>query len=708
MAKKRSSVISVLITGDNRELSTALDDSSNRLATFGKAAGAALAGVGLAFGAFAKSGLDAAIATEAAQERLATLLRNTGLASEAQIRGLNAQAQALEGVGVAAASNITVLQSQLATFDLSADAIRTLTPAITDYVIAEKGAAATSDDFQAAANGLAQALQGNFGALSRVGFVLDDTTKEMIANGTEAERAAALVDVLSSTYGGFNEKARETAAGGLQALRNQFGAVQEAVGTALLPILRRFIDWFAENEKTITDFATKVVGGLTTAIEWVADKFEEWGPKVREAVDTIREQLGRAKTFFDENIKVPATEAWDAIKTFASNVKTELAAMVSDLSPDMAGFKEFFSGLEFDDPKRLGAQLGEALGIAVEQALETLLGMSKKVGDTVGSMLSQVDWFKLGMDGVKYLVLLFSGLAVGFFGSDWFTPLLSALAANWDKVLLAVVGIMFLPAKWVGALGNALAKIPFLGRLLSWAVTSLNRLGSSIAAGFSAWVWQPFSQAVGRVLGAAGPGLMARFATMFRNIPTALRTALDDALLRLGMFFDDFGVRIGNALLPLKQRWTTLLDNMAAGIREFFITLREIGANMVRGLWEGIKSMGSWLTRQFKEFIDDAINGVKNLLGIRSPSKVFEGIGREVGLGFVAGIASTDRMIADATAFMGEQASASVMVNGIQGGGRGVGSTVNVTVTSADPQAVVDAIRRYTRQNGPLGQVVAV
>ena len=36
------------------------------------------------------------------------------------------------------------------------------------------------------------------------------------------------------------------------------------------------------------------------------------------------------------------------------------------------------------------------------------------------------------------------------------------------------------------------------------------------------------------------------------------------------------------------------------------------------------------------------------------------------------------------------------------------GSTVNVYVTSADPQAVVDAIRRYTRQNGPLGQVVSV
>jgi TP901 family phage tail tape measure protein len=41
-------------------------------------------------------------------------------------------------------------------------------------------------------------------------------------------------------------------------------------------------------------------------------------------------------------------------------------------------------------------------------------------------------------------------------------------------------------------------------------------------------------------------------------------------------------------------------------------------------------------------------------------------------------------------------------------GGMGGGNTINITVTSADPQAVVEAIRRYTRANGPLGQVVNV
>jgi SLT domain-containing protein len=42
---------------------------------------------------------------------------------------------------------------------------------------------------------------------------------------------------------------------------------------------------------------------------------------------------------------------------------------------------------------------------------------------------------------------------------------------------------------------------------------------------------------------------------------------------------------------------------------------------------------------------------------------------------------------------------------GETGGGQTV---INVSVTSADPQAVVEAIRRYTRSNGPLRQVVNI
>jgi phage-related minor tail protein len=57
-------------------------------------------------------------------------------------------------------------------------------------------------------------------------------------------------------------------------------------------------------------------------------------------------------------------------------------------------------------------------------------------------------------------------------------------------------------------------------------------------------------------------------------------------------------------------------------------------------------------------------------------------------------------------ALIGEAGPEAVVPLG-RGGGMG-GNNIYVTVTSADPQAVVEALRRYTRANGPLGQVVSV
>jgi hypothetical protein len=195
---------------------------TNTLKTVSKLA----AGVAVAAGAIGYSLVKSAIQAQAEQDRLRQILLTTGAATEQQVKSLIAQAEALEKVGVASAGNIITLQSQLATFDLQYETIQKLTPAITDYVIAEKGASATAEDFKSMTNGLAQALNGQFGALTKAGFVLDENTKGLISNGTEAQRASAIVDVLSSTYGGFNEAIAQTPEGRMVALKNSFESLR--------------------------------------------------------------------------------------------------------------------------------------------------------------------------------------------------------------------------------------------------------------------------------------------------------------------------------------------------------------------------------------------------------------------------------------------------------------------------------------------------
>jgi hypothetical protein len=198
--------------------------------------------LGVAFGGaavlnFLRSSVTAANDASSAQERLRQLLLTTGGATNEYVDYLLEQAAALEKVGVVSKSNIIVAQSQLATFDLAGETIATLTPAILDYVTAEKGAAAGADEFKGMTTGLAQALQGNFGSLTRVGFRLTEVQKKMISTGTETERAAAIVELLDGTYKGFNESLRDS--NPMQVAVNELGNLKEEIGAALMPAIEK-------------------------------------------------------------------------------------------------------------------------------------------------------------------------------------------------------------------------------------------------------------------------------------------------------------------------------------------------------------------------------------------------------------------------------------------------------------------------------------
>ena len=251
------------LDGSVEKTNSVFDGFGQKLKGLAATLGVTFAAAGVV--SFFKQSVAAAVEAEQAQTRLREILLTTGGASRAQVAALNAQAEALSKVGVASKESITTTQSQLATFDLQGKTISKLTPAILDYVVAEKGATASADDYKQMTNGLAQALNGQFGALTRVGFVLDEDTKKKIANGSESERAAAIVEVLNSTYKDFNKTLLDTPEGRMIKLKQEFGDLQQEIGAALLPAFLKFTD-FLRN----TVFPT-----LSKIIDFVKDNIDE-------------------------------------------------------------------------------------------------------------------------------------------------------------------------------------------------------------------------------------------------------------------------------------------------------------------------------------------------------------------------------------------------------------------------------------------------
>ena len=66
--------------------------------------------------------------------------------------------------------------------------------------------------------------------------------------------------------------------------------------------------------------------------------------------------------------------------------------------------------------------------------------------------------------------------------------------------------------------------------------------------------------------------------------------------------------------------------------------LFEIGVNMIKGLWEGIKSVKDWIFEKVGGFFGGVLDGIKDFFGINSPSTVFAEIGVNLNRGLANGL----------------------------------------------------------------------
>ena len=90
--------------------------------------------------------------------------------------------------------------------------------------------------------------------------------------------------------------------------------------------------------------------------------------------------------------------------------------------------------------------------------------------------------------------------------------------------------------------------------------------------------------------------------------------------------------------LPELLRGTlALVDTIISAFLDSLPDIIEVGKDIVRGLWEGIKAMASWIGDKVSGFVGGLVDGVKGVLGIHSPSRVFAGIGQNMALGLGQG-----------------------------------------------------------------------
>ncbi|MEV0440944.1 phage tail tape measure protein [Streptomyces spectabilis] len=196
--------------------------------------------------------------------------------------------------------------------------------------------------------------------------------------------------------------------------------------------------------------------------------------------------------------------------------------------------------------------------------------------------------------------------------------LVALIVANWDTIknaTLAVWDWIWAKIKWVG---NKLVEF-FLNFTL---VGLIIKHWDSIRSG-TVRVWNAIVDWV--------KGLPQKLISFFLN------WTLPGLIIKHWQSIKDGSVRKATELV----NWVRgLPGRIASAVGNLGRLLYDKGTDVVRGLWNGIKSMGSWLRSTLISWAKDLIPGpIAKALGIHSPSRVMaRDVGRWIPAGVVKGI----------------------------------------------------------------------
>lgn len=184
-----------------------------------------------------KKAMDAYKVQNEAENKLTEIYKTRMGVSDAAAKKTMEYASSLQKVGIIGDEVTLSGAQQLATFAKTPGTVNKLLPALDNLIAQQKGVDATAQDATGIANLFGKALNGQTGALTRVGISFDEAQAKILKTGTEEERAAVLAEVVTQNVGNMNEKLAETPSGKIQQAKNAIGDLWEELGAALAPAL---------------------------------------------------------------------------------------------------------------------------------------------------------------------------------------------------------------------------------------------------------------------------------------------------------------------------------------------------------------------------------------------------------------------------------------------------------------------------------------
>ena len=554
-------------------------------------------GVAVSASAIVNFGKEAAEAYDTqvqGEMRLASVMRKTMGASNAEIQSIMDLTAAQQQLGVVGDEVQLAGAQQLSTYLRTTSALQTLLPVMNDLAVQQYGFNVSEDQAVSIAKVFGKALEGKTSALTRYGFTVSAAQEKILKYGSEEERAATLASIVSSKVGGMNSALASTPTGRMQQLKNslgdikeQFGQAVRTIGTVFLPVLNAVgsaLAGIATIANKVAQTIANVFGGTGAGKEWQWSGISAGISDTADAVDDLTDaQNGSASA---------ARRQKEALQAASFDTLNILKA--TNAAGGVGG----------------GASSGGGIGSSPISETETA---ATEAGESIGWLQEKLESFKAGWDDFKSRLDM-TGLkeswgelkeSIKIFGST----VKEVLGPVWENILKPL-GVWTINKGLPAAIKGVGEGLKFVSERIKSTKESHTKLMTSLKTGFqdlrSSWVdlgkrikdaWSDLKKSVDSGTQSVQVGIQ-NLVSAFRN---GDRNILDSV--------KDLGIRI-------KTAWTDIWTSLTNGNKSITSGLQNLNSS-IKSIAQSIFSTLTWPFREAYNTISDLVRRIKEMFNLK-------------------------------------------------------------------------------------------
>lgn len=565
------------------------------------------------------------------------------------LKGLASNAQAFGGSLLDVVTNGGGLQNFLTGLNNIISPLVNWWIALTRNVSIFIGALSDSGGVQAFLASLSELWKG----LTQLGQGLADAVTGFLAVGQNGGAAASLGQLVGDAFNAaapFVEKLAST----LQSLGDWASEHGDAIRTVIAGIAGGFAAFKTASLISAAVTALKsfdVAAKIAAAGQWVLNAAMNANPIVL-VVTAIGALVAALVWFFTQT--ETGRKAWASFTSFLSSAWQSVVSFVTSLGQNIANFFTQTIPNAIQSVIQWFQQLPSAIGTALSNLITSIgtwavsfgqsaLQAGQQFVSNIANFLTNLPatiayWLAYGITFVVLWAAQLGSQAISA-GQQFLANLgtfFVQLPGNiWNWLTSTVASV----ASWAAQMGaNALsAGSQFLSNVGTFISQLPANVGSWLSGAVSAaasFVGRMASNAVN-----AGSRFLSSIGSYISQVPGRIGAGLSGAISAVGSFASS----MASGALRAGQQSLSNLVNTLASIPGRMVS---IGSQIVHGIISGITGSIGKVGSAILGGVKDAISGVKNFLGIHSPSRLFrDQIGRNIGLGLAQGISNSQAAV---------------------------------------------------------------